>query len=264
MAAKGKSKKLSKKDRFHYFEVDLWVTNLNTTEIGIYQHSRHRAKSRQFTKDMDVYGAVKENGEKTGLIAYRKELWKNNEGMAKRLVIKQFTDEMNWRATMDLMLGRSVQLTHGAGGFPVTAYSINIAGHDQLVQIERSAYKWLGTPESFSFFLLIDGKPRFYRLKQDWINIGDDFTLYDESKKKVGHLNGKVLNLGGKWKCWVEKEHASKELNTVLQIFCGMLKFNIDCRHHIEDLVDDMYDGKIIPKLESHESDLYMNPRRTR
>ena len=135
MAAKNKKKKLSKKDEFEYFEVDLWVTNLNTTEIGIYQHSRHRAKSRQFTKDMDIYAAVKENGERTGLIGYRKELWKKNEGMDKRLVIKQFTDEMNWRATMDLMLGRSVQLTHGAGGFPVTSFSINVAGHDQLVQI---------------------------------------------------------------------------------------------------------------------------------
>ena len=108
MATKGKTKKLSKKDRYLYFEVDLWVTNLNTTEIGIYQHSRHRAKSRQFTKDMDIYGAVKENGEKTGLIGYRKELWKSNNGMDKRLVIKQFTDEMNWR-----------DLGGGEGGFAV-------------------------------------------------------------------------------------------------------------------------------------------------
>ena len=71
------------------FEVALWVTNLNPTEIGIYKH---------------------------------------------------FTAERNWRGTLDLLLGRSVQLTHGAGGFPVPAYSINVTGHDQLVQVERSAY----------------------------------------------------------------------------------------------------------------------------
>ena len=41
MAAKKKKKKLSKKDEFEYFEVDLWVTNLNTTEIGIYRIQRY-------------------------------------------------------------------------------------------------------------------------------------------------------------------------------------------------------------------------------
>ncbi|MEO0619480.1 MAG: hypothetical protein AAFZ01_09390, partial [Pseudomonadota bacterium] len=41
--------------RYDEFEVNLWVTNLNSAEIGIYQHSRNRAKSRQFTKDMDIF-----------------------------------------------------------------------------------------------------------------------------------------------------------------------------------------------------------------
>jgi hypothetical protein len=36
------------------FEVDLWLTDLNTTEVGVYQNSRNRAKSRQFTADMDI------------------------------------------------------------------------------------------------------------------------------------------------------------------------------------------------------------------
>jgi len=247
------------------YEVKLWVTDLNPTEVGIYQASRHRAKSRQFTKDMDIFAEVKENGERTHLLAYRKGLWQDNNGMGKRLVIKLFTAEMNWRATLDLLLGRSLQLTHGAGGFPVTAFSINIANHDQIVQVERSAYKWAGTPEKFSFFILKDdGKPYFYRLRRNWINIGDDYKLYDEHDRLVGKLNGRVINIGGKWKVRVNAKHADPRLDTVLQLFCGMLKFNEDCRHHLEDLVGNMHDGKLIPKLEHQETELYMNPRRVR
>lgn len=252
------------KTKYEEFEVNLWVTNLNSAEIGIYQHSRNRAKSRQFTTDMDIFAEVKENGERTNLLAYRKELWEENEGMDRRLVIKHFTDSLNWRGTLDLMLGRSVQLSHGAGGFPVPAYSINISGHDQLVQVERSAYKWVGTPESFSFFILRDKKPCFFRIKKNWISIGDDYSVYDEHERLIGKLNGRVLNIGGKWKCWVEKDQCCKVLKSVLQLFCAMLRFNDDCRHHIQDLVKEMHDGDVIPKLESQEVDLYMNPRRVR
>jgi len=268
MAKNGKSPKKagkSKAERYHEWEVNLWITDLNRTEVGIYQHSRHRAKSRQFTKDMDIFAEVKTAGERSHFLAFREGLWEKNEGMGKRLVIKQFTVDMNWRATLDLLLGRSLQLSHGAGGFPVTAFSINISGHDQIVQVERSAYKWAGTPERFSFFIIKDdGKPYFYRLRRNWVSIGDDYKLYDEHDRMIGKLNGRVLNLGGKWKVWIEKEHADPRLDVVLQLFCGMLKFNDDCRHHLEDLVDGMHDGKMIPKLEHQETELYMNPRRVR
>ena len=41
------------------FTVDMWWTDLNDVEIGFFIHSRHRAKSRQFTQDTDVIGEVK-------------------------------------------------------------------------------------------------------------------------------------------------------------------------------------------------------------
>ena len=261
----GATKGAAPKQAMSHFEVDLWFTDLNPTEVGIYQQARHRAKSRQFTKDMDIFAEVKKGGERTHLLAYRKGLWEDNTGMSKRLVIKQFTAEMNWRATLDLLLGRSLQLTHGARGLPVTAFSVNISGHDQIVQIERSSNKWPGIPENFSFFILRDeGKPYFYRLKRNWVSIGDDYKLYDEHDRMIGKLRGRIFNLGGKWKIDVEQEHADSRLETVLSLFCSMLRFNADCRHHLEDLVDDMHEGRVVPKLEHQEVELYMNPRRVR
>ena len=263
-ARSSKPTKASKKSQWAEFIVDVWITPFNSVEFGIYKHSRNRAKSRQFTTDMDIFAEVIEKGERTGLLGYREDLWRKNTGMDKRLVFKLFNETVNWRATMDLMIGRSLQLTLGARGLPVTCFSINVGDHDNMVYLERSAYKWPMLPENFSFFLLEDGKPEFYRLRRDFIDLGGDYTLYNHHDKAIGWLDGKVFSIGGKWKGRVKIEHADPRLMIVLKLFCGMLIFNDDCRRHMRSLAREIAAGKYTPKLEKQEADLYMNPRRVR
>ncbi len=259
------SRRLKKrKAEWSEFTVDVWITNFNSIEFGIYKHSRNRAKSRQFTTDMDVFAEVTQDGERTGLLAYREDLWRKNEGMDKRLVFKLFNETVNWRATMDLMIGRSLQLTLGARGFPITCFSVNTGDHEQMVYIERSANKWPLMPEYFSFFLLDEGKPRFYRLRRDFINLGGDYDLYNHLDEKIGRLDGKVFSIGGKWYGRVRSEHADPRLLVVLKLFCGMLIFNAEARRHMRTIARDIASGKYTPKLEKQEADLYMNPRRVR
>ncbi len=251
-------------EKYKEFTVDLWVTDLNTTEIGIYQHSRHQAKSRQFSKDMDIIGEVLEEGERKGLLAVRKGLWKKQKGMDKRLVIKLFTPSINWKGTLDLMLGRSVQLSHGAGKFPVTSFSVNLSGQEHAVQIEKSAYQWIGMPEKFSFFVFRNGQPYFYKLRRKFIGLGIDYYIYDQHNKKIGIVDGKVIQLGGKWKVKILKEHGDGQVCSILQLFCAMLKYNDGCQDHVKSLVGGMHKGKVDPSIESTEADLYLNPRRAR
>jgi hypothetical protein len=247
---------------FSRYTVDLWWTDLNTTEIGFFKHTRHRAKSRQFSKDSDVIGAVDVNGERTGLLTYRRGLWEESEGMKKRLVVKLFSEEMNWRGTMDMLMARSLQLTFGARGFPIPAFTINIAGHEQIVGVERSGRKWPLIPENYSFFILDDKQPRFYRLRRDWISIGQDYTLYNEKNERVGHLNGRVLSLGGCWDVKVREDHDNPRLNGTLQLFCGMLRFRSAVERHLRVLTRDVRRGTGDLKIEAQEADLYLNPRR--
>src|SRR3990170_5172005 len=249
---------------WHRFVIDVWITNLNFTEFGIYKQSRNRAKSRQFTSDMDIFAEVIEDGERTGLLGYREDLWEKAEGMDKRLVFKLFNETLNWRATMDLMIGRSLQQTIAARGLPVMTYSINTDEDNFIIYLERSANKWPLLPENFAFFIMNDGKPQFYRLKRDLIDLGGDFTLYDQKGKAVGHLDGKIFSIGGKWKGKVKVEHADRRLITVLQLFSALQIFNADCRRHMRRLWKDVRRGKVEPKLERQEADLYMNPRRIR
>jgi hypothetical protein len=263
----GVSKKVAAeaiKDGWYHFIVDIWITNFNRTEFGLYKRSRNRAKSRQFTSDMDIFAEVIEGGERTGLIGYREELWEKAKEMDKRLVFKLFTETLNWRATMDLMIGRSMQQTIAARGLPVMTYSINTDEDSFIVYLERSANKWPLMPENFAFFIMTDGTPNFYRLRRDFIDLGGDYTLYDQHDNEVGHLDGKVFSLGGKWKGRVRVDHADRRLLTVLQLFSAKMIFNADCRRHMKRLWKDVKRGKIEPTLERHEADLYMNPRRIR
>jgi hypothetical protein len=246
------------------FIVDVWITNFHWIKIGLYKHSRNQAKSRQFTSDMDIFAQVIEHGEPTRLLGYREELWRKSAGMDRRLVLKLFSETLNWRASMDLMIGRSLQLTLGARGLPVTAFSINIGEHDDVVYLERSANKWPLAPEHFSFFLLDDGRPRFYRLKRAMIDLGGDYTLFNHRNEVVGRLDGKVFTLGGKWRGRVHPDHANPRLLAVLQLFCGMLIFNRSCRRHVRRIARDVRAGRYEPKIEKQEADLYMNPRRVR
>jgi hypothetical protein len=263
-ATKCKPAKARKKSRWAEFIVDVWITSLNSVEFGIYKHSRNRAKSRQFTTDMDIFAEVIEEGERTGLLGYREDLWKKNTGMDKRLVFKLFNETVNWRATMDLMIGRSLQLTLGAHGLPITCFSVNVGDHDNMVYLERSAHKWPLMPEDFSFFLLEGHNPRFYRLRRHFIDLGGDYTLYDHHNQAIGHVDGKVFSIGGKWRGRVRREHADPRLMMVLKLFCGMLIFNADARRHMRALARDVVCGKYTPRLEKQEADLYMNPRRVR
>ncbi len=245
------------------FTVDMWWTNLNDVEIGFFIHSRHRAKSRQFTQDSDVIGEVLEGGERTALITYREGLWKSENPGEKRLVLKLFTPSMNWRASMDMLVGRSVQLSAGAGGFPVIAYSLHIEGLDQVIQLERSARKWPGLPEQFSFFLMVDGEARLYRLRQDWIDIAGDYTLYDQTGAKIGELNGHLFDIGGRWDVSLSGKQPS-HLATTLQLTCAMIKFNSAARRHVDRLTHEVTSGAMKLALEKQETDLYLNPRRPR
>lgn len=248
---------------FHEFNVDVWLTNFNSVEFGFFKRDRNKAKSRQFTSDMDIFAEVIENGERTGLLGYREELWKKKTGMDKRLVFKLFNESLNWRATMDLMLARSLQLTFGARGTPVIAFSANLNDHEFMVYIERSAHKMPFMPENWSFTILEDGVPQFFRLRRDFIDFAGDYTLYNQQNDVIGRITGRLLSFG-KWRGRIKREHADKRLVMVLQLFCGMLAFNRGSRKHLKALAADVAAGRIKPKIEKQEADLYLNPRRVR
>ena len=83
-----------------------------------------------------VIGEILEGGERTGLITYREGLWKS-EILAKSVLCSAFHAVHELACQHGYACGRSVQLSAGARGFPVTAYSMHIDGLDQVILVER-------------------------------------------------------------------------------------------------------------------------------
>ena len=252
------------KAKWRRFKVDLWLTDLNLVELGIMKHTQHEAASDQFSRDMEIIGQIKDDGERTGILGFRKELWEEADGLKRRLVIKQFTDSMNWKGSLELMMGRSVQLSHGARGIPVCAYTVNLARHDQLIQLGRSAHKWPFLPEHFSFFIETKDGPRFYRLRRRMFAIGADYSLHDDRGRRIGHLDHRIINLGGSWKVKIREDETYGTLETVIQLFCTMLRYNHEMRDHVKRTVRAVRRGKAEQSLDHHETNLYHNPRKYR
>ena len=261
--SRGKSAPRSAR-KMRKFKVDFWATDFNLAEIGIMKRTQNEAASDQFTKDMEIYGQTVVDKERTALLAYRQELWNANAGFERRLVIKLFSERLHWRGTAEMMLGRSMQLTMGAGGMSVPAFSINLGRHDQLIQLERSAHKLPFLPESYSFFIQTKSGPKFYRLKRNVFCLGKDYSLIDQQGRKIGKLDGRVVNLGGAWMVKLDPAYANAKLEAVLQLFCAILKFNGSARRHVRHLGKQARLGKLRPKIDHHEDDLYLNPRRRR
>lgn len=252
------------KSKWIDFRVDVWLTPFNSIEFGFWKRDRNKGKSRQFTSDMDIFAEITEKGERTGVLGYRKDIWRDASGMDKRLVFKLFSETLNWRASMDMMLGRSIQQTIGARGLPVVTYSINTSDDDFLVTLERSANKWPLMPENYSFFIMDEGVPKFYRFRRDIINIGGDYTLVDQHGERVGFLNGSILTIGGKWRCMVRADHADPRVMMIMKLFAGVIAFGAEPRRHVRSVAREVRAGRLDPSLQRQESDLYLNPRRVR
>ena len=254
--------KAAAKPKRRKVKVDFWATDLNTAEIGIMKRTQNEAASDQFTKDMELYGQTVIDGKREALIGYRQELWDGSEAFERRLVVRLFSETLGWRGTAEMMLGRSVQLSLAAGGRPVQAFTINIARHNQLIQLERSAMKWPFQTEKFSFF--IQGKPsaRFYTIRRKRFCIGADYDIYDQKGRKIGVLDHQLFNLGGAWMMRLDPAHQDKKLEAVLELFCAILKFNRAGRNHVRQMTEQVFRGRVEPDLDHDEEDLYTNPRR--
>ena len=260
-----KARKATAKPRDRYkprkFKVDIWATDFNTAEIGIMKRMQNEAASDQFTKDMEIFGQTLDGGKREALLAYRKELWDDHKDFDRRLVIKLFSESLSWRGTLEMLVGRSLQLTRGSG-VTVPAFSINLARHKQLIEVQRCARKLPFMPERFTFFLQNKTGPQFYSLRKKVLCFGSDYVVYDHQGRKIGYLDQKLINLGGAWKVTLDPDRTDAKLEATLELICAMLKFNKSCRRHLGGLSKKVRAGKMAPQLSSRERDLYFNPRR--
>ena len=199
----------AKADPWHRFIVDVWITNFNSIEFGIYKTSRNRAKSRQFTTDMDIFAEVIENGERTGLLGYREDLWKKQHRHGQAPGVQAFLRYFE--------LARH----HGHDARPQSAadaWRARPADHLLLHQHQRRRFHHLSgalgaqmaaaagellvLPAGGRQAAVLPPAPRLHRSRRR-------LHALRPAEQVIGHIDGRVFSIGGNWKGRVRNEHRS-------------------------------------------------------
>lgn len=247
------------------YTVDFWKTDIHGEEIGIRQKEVLMSKSRQFTRDMDLYGSVKLGSEETGYIGYRRGVWESGKvGLEeKRLVVKFFSKSISWIGSIEELVSRSVARSIGVGQ-PLPAFAAVLA-EDRIVHYLEKIYRGPIRTETY-VLSSVDEENGFLhtvKLVGKRVSLGADFdVLYGAEEKKVGKIDSKLLNIGGKVEVRLLDEVAeSKTLANLLVLFAATLRFQGEVESKLEKLIGLMKkEGRTI-KVQSEELGLLVNPR---
>ena len=162
--------------------VDLWKTKAQALFIGIKQQEQWMAKEHHFTRDMRIFGEVKEKDkdgkeETIGYVGYRTSLWDDEpDELKRRLVIKLFSKSMYYQATIEEIVGREIFYKIATPKqFP--SFTIILDKFTYLVHLSKvRGGKFV--PEWFSFRLDDDNKLGFFPvILKTKFRLGHDFRI---------------------------------------------------------------------------------------
>ncbi|MHA1331763.1 MAG: hypothetical protein ACTSR2_11865 [Candidatus Hodarchaeales archaeon] len=267
-----KKEPLKKKDSIKEIKrkiiVDLWRTKLHGEIVGIKQKEEHMAKSRQFNRDLELFGEVKEvkdgQEETVGFVGYRKGLWdEEKDKLNRRLVIKLFSKSMYYQGTMEEMIGREFTRSISAQkDFP--CFSVMIDGYEYLISLNKTR-GGLFVPEWYVFRVNFDEELQPIILKHK-IGPGIDYRIVSAlGNKEIGLINGKKFDIGGRYDITIKSTDKRLISNVVIRtliLFAASLKFHKPIYKKIKKGVKKMKKGQWDgPTLSNEELLLSRNPR---
>lgn len=250
-------------------EVDFWKTDLHGKKIGIRQKDQQRAKSRQFSKDMNIFGSVKIDKEDSGHIGYRTGEWEDHdpkEGDLPRLVIRYFSETDRWRASIEQNNIKGLILSIGySRGTPV--FDIFIAGNTNIYSLEKIE-RGTGSMDKVVVPLILekDGKDLdYFVFEEKRFTMGSDWKCYraNAKKKELAEFDSKKFNIGGKVIIDIYDPDLAENkifINTLV-LFGALIKFWDEVTDKMKDFAEDYIKGEIKFTPDRHELELMENPR---
>ncbi|MFX1282187.1 MAG: hypothetical protein ACFFB5_00970 [Promethearchaeota archaeon] len=247
--------------------VDLWKTKLHGEIVGIKQKEEYMAKSRQFTRDLELIGEVKEKKkgeeETIGYVGYRKGLWDDEEDkLERRLVIKLFSKSMYYQGTLEEMVGREFTRSLSARhDFP--SFNLMIDDYEYLIPLNKiRGGKFV--PEWFVF--RIDDEEGFIPIiLKHKMGLGIDYrVVHGIGDTQFGKIDGKKFDVGGRYDISLkstDERLVDNVLVRVLILFAASLKFHEEIFKKIKKGTKKMRKNEWQPTLSNEEKLLRRNPR---
>jgi glutaredoxin len=250
--------------------IDFWLTDLHGPEIGIFQKQRLMAKSRQFPKNLDLCGSVREDDNTIGFFGYMKKDWEEQEEnpSKKRLIIKWFdSDSIAWQGTIEEMVLNSLSATFGSEA-SLPSFKMMISDYKYVVDLAKQNLRWPKRlfGEIHTFPLLIDEKKNIWDIftfDEDVLSVGSDWDVLDGSGGLVAKIDEKVVNVGGKYvvKFYSEEAYKNIALKSIVLLFAMVLKFLEPIKNKLLRTRKLLMKKKIPLNVSAQETKLYRNPR---
>jgi len=194
----------------------------------------------------------------------REEAWKVKDTLKKIFVMKLFTSSFNWRGTIELLQGESAMLSFVTNE-SCPSYLVNNAGALNLVRIRRLPHRPRFRGQTFGFSIADDNANHYvYMIDDKRLTLGSDWYVKNIHKEVVAIINGKFMNIGGRFdiEIYDEKLAKNKEFYTTLVLFASSLRFYKEIRKAIHQLMKMLKHQDINLVLRESEADLYLNPRK--
>ncbi|MHA1219270.1 MAG: hypothetical protein ACTSSN_09275 [Candidatus Heimdallarchaeaceae archaeon] len=255
-----------KEERIVYLniDVDLWRTKMHRDEWGIRKDAQRAQKDRQWTRDMDQIGTVKVAGEDYGLLAIRENLWKKEDPLERRFVMKLFSPSGYWRGSIERLQGESFANSH-ATGEPSPSFVCIFKHTRNLFRIRKLAHfpRFQGKIFGFSY---LDENDIFqsFVIDDKRLRLGSDWVIKNIHNKVIAKINGKFLNIGGRFKIDIFEEKLAKDKTffNMLILFSSTLRFYRNIKKNIKKSLKELKISDTEVKLDDSETNLYLNPRK--
>nr|MDO8111347.1 hypothetical protein [Candidatus Sigynarchaeota archaeon] len=250
-------------------EVDFWMTNLHGAEIGIYQKERFMAKNRAFSKNLDLIGAIKEEGKPDGMFGVDKDNWHDvpeKDLAQKRMVIKWFNSEsVAHLGTIELIVLNSLAASI-ASDDELPVLKCVIPNYDFLVDLKKEHTRLPKVGEMFACSIKNEkeGKWILVVFDEKRLTVGSDWDVkIGDGARVVAKIDEKVLNIGGKFVVtFLDKDlyKLAPFFKTII-LFTMMLRFKKEIMESIGKLRDLVQKGKVKLDLAPEEEKFFWNPR---
>ncbi|MFW9849237.1 MAG: hypothetical protein ACFFF4_08850 [Candidatus Thorarchaeota archaeon] len=272
----GDDKKRGGKTIYRVLSQDLFMTDVHGDEIGVRQTEQWRSRSRQFTKDSDIIGRISEarlkrgekrlpHIEKSGFMVLRQSMWNDapNE-MAKRFVVKMFSESGGWIGTIEEMVADEFASSHAMDEAQLT-FAV-LTSENEVVTYIREMYRGSMSTEVYGFFLPgPNGSFEVFKIEGKRATAGDDFKVVLLSRNtEVADIDSKFGDIGGEFVVRIRDEVLADN-----EWFCRILQaFSIAIRYRVE-IKDRLKKGLKLwekkgegPSQHRYELSLLANPRK--
>nr|MDO8117607.1 hypothetical protein [Candidatus Sigynarchaeota archaeon] len=250
-------------------EVDFWMTNLHGAEIGIYQKERFMAKNRAFSRNLDLVGAVREEGKPDGMFGIDKDNWHGvpeKQLAEKRLVLKWFNSmSVAHLGTIEQVVLNSITASITADD-ELPAFKCVIPNYDFLVDLKKEHTKLPKMGEMFGCAIkdVKEGHWLPVQFDEKRATVGSDWDVkIGDHARVVAKIDEKLLNVGGKFIVTFMDKGLYKMapfFKTVI-LFTMMLKFKKEVMDTIAKLRGLIEKGKVKLDPIAQEEKFLWNPR---